>query len=192
MENSHRQPQIREGTSQKHSPTTTTTAIDNHLRRTTTSNNIYVGELYRKIAEKIMYDVRVDNHIDRMECGKNINNQDGKDTVGMIGSVDSINHNNINTWIGVRSLALHRPIGAGHEWDSYIRQRQQSHSSATRHTSTTRSSAAAWARQQDGGHRNENLSQHLPSEGYLAYCNLVIFIDQDECYHLTSRSQSSS
>ena len=49
--------------------------------------------------------------------------------------------------------SLHQPIGAGREWDNYILQRQQGHSSSTRPTSTTRSSASTWARQQDGGHR---------------------------------------
>ena len=39
---------------------------------------------------------------------------------------------------------------------------------------------------------HKNLPQHLPSRGYLVHFNLVICIDQDECYHPTSGSQSSS
>ena len=43
-------------------------------------------------------------------------------------------------------LAWYRPIGAGHEWDDYIRHRQQQ---------ARRTSARTWARQQDGGHRTK-------------------------------------
>ena len=49
-------------------------------------------------------------------------------------------------------LASQRPIGAGREWDSYILQRQQ-HQLSLERSSSSRTSASAWARQQDGGHR---------------------------------------
>ena len=50
-------------------------------------------------------------------------------------------------------LASQRPIGAGREWDSYILQRQQHQLSLERESSSSRTSASTWARQQDGGHR---------------------------------------
>ena len=49
-------------------------------------------------------------------------------------------------------LASQRPIGAGREWDSYILQRQQ-HQLSLERSSSSHTSASAWARQQDGGHR---------------------------------------
>ena len=49
-------------------------------------------------------------------------------------------------------LASQRPIGAGREWDSYILQRQQ-HQLSLERSSSTHTSASAWTRQQDGGHR---------------------------------------
>ena len=61
-------------------------------------------------------------------------------------------------WDWNSDLALHRPIGAGREWDNYILQRQQGHSSSTRRSSTTRCSASTWARQQDGRRKRIHLN----------------------------------
>ena len=67
-------------------------------------------------------------------------------------------------------LASQRPIGAGREWDSYILQRQQHQLALERESSSSRTSASTWARQQDGGHRTRihlNIF-HLEASWYVA------------------------
>ena len=116
----------------------------------------HVGELHRKIAEK-MYDIRVDNKLSTTSTGWNVARTSTNEMAKTSGHDwqhrQQQPHQQHQHWDWNQDLALHRPIGAGHEWDSYIRQRQQSHLSSTRPTSTTRSAATTWARQQDGGHR---------------------------------------
>ena len=58
-------------------------------------------------------------------------------------------------------IASQRPIGAGREWDSYILQRQQHQLSLERESSSSRTSASTWARQQDGGHRSQHFHLNI-------------------------------
>ena len=132
----------------------------------------YVGKEKTKLNVKRMSNHN--NYIDKMEVGKSIliKRQDGTNIKnGMVGNIDKqlLHHQDWND-----DLAWYRPIGAGHEWDDYIRHRQQQ---ARRCISENMGKTARWRTSK------QDLPQQLPSTGYMAHRDLVIIIDQDECHH---------